>query len=53
MNGEKNDLGGWSWLLILAGVTCSIGSAVPAGFNIGIINNPAPVKKKNKNYLKQ
>lgn len=31
----------WTPLLALAGATCCLGSAVPAGYNIGVINNPA------------
>ncbi|KAG7205192.1 hypothetical protein KM043_018280 [Ampulex compressa] len=45
---ETNDrpaLGGWTYLLVLAGVTCCLGSAVPAGFNIGVTNNPAELIK--------
>ncbi|XP_014480804.1 PREDICTED: solute carrier family 2, facilitated glucose transporter member 3-like isoform X2 [Dinoponera quadriceps] len=33
--------GGWTPLLVLAGATCCLGSALPAGFNIGVMNNPA------------
>ncbi|XP_033218937.1 solute carrier family 2, facilitated glucose transporter member 1-like isoform X2 [Belonocnema kinseyi] len=37
--------GGWSPLLVLAGATCCLGSALPAGFNIGVINTPANLIK--------
>ncbi|XP_043798874.1 solute carrier family 2, facilitated glucose transporter member 1-like isoform X2 [Apis laboriosa] len=33
--------GGWTITLALAGVTCCLGSAVPTGFNIGVLNNAA------------
>lgn len=35
--------GGWTITLALAGVTCCLGSAVPTGFNIGVLNNAAYV----------
>ncbi|CAK9815227.1 Solute carrier family 2, facilitated glucose transporter member 3, partial [Anthophora plagiata] len=38
---EKSAPGGWTLTLVLAGVTCCLGSAVPAGFNIGVLNNAA------------
>ncbi|XP_046412689.1 solute carrier family 2, facilitated glucose transporter member 1-like isoform X1 [Neodiprion fabricii] len=38
--------GGWSPLLVLAGITCCLGSALPAGYNIGVINNPADLMKR-------
>ncbi|XP_051164094.1 solute carrier family 2, facilitated glucose transporter member 1-like isoform X2 [Leptopilina boulardi] len=40
---EKSDK--WSPLLILSGATCCLGSAVPAGFNIGVINTPENLMK--------
>ncbi|KOC62479.1 Solute carrier family 2, facilitated glucose transporter member 1, partial [Habropoda laboriosa] len=36
--------GGWTLILVVAGVTCCLGSAVPAGFNIGVLNNAAHVR---------
>lgn len=38
---ERSAPGGWTITLALAGVTCCLGSAVPAGFNIGVLNNAA------------
>ncbi|XP_029037452.1 solute carrier family 2, facilitated glucose transporter member 1-like [Osmia bicornis bicornis] len=38
---ERSTPGGWTVTLVLAGVTCCLGSAVPAGFNIGVLNNAA------------
>ncbi|XP_076291750.1 solute carrier family 2, facilitated glucose transporter member 3 isoform X2 [Lasioglossum baleicum] len=38
---EKSESGGWTTVLTLAGVTCCLGSAVPTGFNIGVVNNAA------------
>ncbi|XP_034935948.1 solute carrier family 2, facilitated glucose transporter member 3-like [Chelonus insularis] len=38
---SKKDSGKWTPLLILAGFTCCFGSAVPTGYNIGVVNNPA------------
>ncbi|XP_012524174.1 solute carrier family 2, facilitated glucose transporter member 1 isoform X2 [Monomorium pharaonis] len=35
------DPGGWTPLLVLGGATCCLGSALPAGYNIGVMNNPA------------
>nr|XP_012234810.1 PREDICTED: solute carrier family 2, facilitated glucose transporter member 1-like isoform X2 [Linepithema humile] len=35
------DSGGWTPLLVLGGATCCLGSALPAGYNIGVMNNPA------------
>ena len=32
-------------MLVLAGATCCLGSALPAGFNIGVINTPANVSR--------
>ncbi|XP_011146491.1 solute carrier family 2, facilitated glucose transporter member 3 isoform X2 [Harpegnathos saltator] len=37
--------GGWTPLLVLAGATCCLGSALPAGYNIGVMNNPAELIK--------
>ncbi|XP_053983411.1 solute carrier family 2, facilitated glucose transporter member 1-like isoform X2 [Hylaeus volcanicus] len=36
---ERSEPGGWTIILVLAGVTSCLGSAVPAGFNIGVVNN--------------
>ncbi|XP_076168288.1 solute carrier family 2, facilitated glucose transporter member 5 isoform X2 [Ptiloglossa arizonensis] len=38
---ERSATGGWTVILVLAGVTSCLGSAVPAGFNIGVLNNAA------------
>ncbi|XP_043498940.1 solute carrier family 2, facilitated glucose transporter member 1-like isoform X1 [Polistes fuscatus] len=42
---EENEIdpksGRWTTLLVLAGVTCCLGSALPAGYNLGVLNNPA------------
>lgn len=40
-NREKSDK--WNFLLLLSGAVCCLGSAVPAGFNIGVINTPENV----------
>ncbi|XP_011331772.1 solute carrier family 2, facilitated glucose transporter member 3 isoform X1 [Ooceraea biroi] len=40
-NAHDADPGGWTPLLVLAGATCCLGSALPAGYNIGVMNNPA------------
>ncbi|XP_032686187.1 solute carrier family 2, facilitated glucose transporter member 3-like isoform X2 [Odontomachus brunneus] len=37
--------GGWTPLLLLAGATCCLGSALPAGYNIGVMNNAADLMK--------
>ncbi|XP_046659926.1 solute carrier family 2, facilitated glucose transporter member 4-like isoform X2 [Homalodisca vitripennis] len=34
---------GWTRLLVLAAVSTTLGSAVPFGYNIGVINTPAPL----------
>ncbi|XP_054285469.1 solute carrier family 2, facilitated glucose transporter member 1-like isoform X2 [Macrosteles quadrilineatus] len=34
---------GWTPLLLVAAVSTTVGSAVPFGYNIGVINTPAPV----------
>ncbi|KMQ94292.1 solute carrier family facilitated glucose transporter member 5, partial [Lasius niger] len=39
------DPDGWTPLLVLGGVTCCLGSALPAGYNIGVMNNPAHLMK--------
>ncbi|KAF7408780.1 hypothetical protein HZH66_003317 [Vespula vulgaris] len=33
--------GRWTTLLVLAGATCCLGSALPAGYSLGVLNNPA------------
>ncbi|CAG5108798.1 Similar to Slc2a3: Solute carrier family 2 [Cotesia congregata] len=47
---EKEDDGPeiskWTPLLMLGGAVACLGSAVPAGFNIGVVNNPAPIIKE-------
>ncbi|XP_011633087.1 solute carrier family 2, facilitated glucose transporter member 1-like isoform X2 [Pogonomyrmex barbatus] len=40
-NAHDADPGGWTPLLVLGGATCCLGSALPAGYNIGVMNNPA------------
>ncbi|XP_066599868.1 solute carrier family 2, facilitated glucose transporter member 1-like isoform X2 [Prorops nasuta] len=40
---NKEEPGGWTPLLVLGGATCCIGSAIPAGYNIGVMNNPAHI----------
>ncbi|XP_015606811.1 solute carrier family 2, facilitated glucose transporter member 1 isoform X2 [Cephus cinctus] len=45
-NNAKNSTiitGRWTPMLALAGATCCLGSAVPAGYNIGVMNNPAQI----------
>ncbi|XP_047512510.1 solute carrier family 2, facilitated glucose transporter member 5-like isoform X1 [Pieris napi] len=32
---------GWSFYLVLAGVVTTLGSSLPVGFNIGVVNTPA------------
>lgn len=29
----------WTTLLVLAGATCCLGSALPAGYSLGVLNN--------------
>ncbi|XP_050345387.1 solute carrier family 2, facilitated glucose transporter member 1-like isoform X2 [Nymphalis io] len=36
---------GWSFYLVLAGVTTTFGSSLPVGFNIGVVNSPAGIIK--------
>ncbi|XP_015118083.1 solute carrier family 2, facilitated glucose transporter member 1 [Diachasma alloeum] len=40
---EHSNVSGWTPLVVLGGVTCCFGSALPAGFNIGVMNNPAEI----------
>lgn len=44
---------GWSFYLILAGVITTIGSSVPVGYNIGVVNTPAEVIKQfcNESFI--
>lgn len=41
---DRASPGGWSPMLVLAGITCCLGGALPAGYNIGSLNNPAKVR---------
>ncbi|CAH2232980.1 jg8297 [Pararge aegeria aegeria] len=36
---------GWSFYLVLAGVITTLGSSLPVGFNIGVVNTPADLIK--------
>ncbi|XP_068629467.1 solute carrier family 2, facilitated glucose transporter member 1-like isoform X2 [Battus philenor] len=36
---------GWSFFLVLAGVVTTLGSSLPVGYNIGVVNTPAEVIK--------
>ncbi|CAK1545101.1 unnamed protein product [Leptosia nina] len=36
---------GWSFYLVLAGVVTTLGSSLPVGFNIGVVNTPADIIK--------
>lgn len=40
-NAHNAEAGGWTVVLMVAGATCCLGSALPAGYNIGVMNNPA------------
>ncbi|VVD02645.1 unnamed protein product [Leptidea sinapis] len=44
---------GWSFYLVLAGVVTTLGSSLPVGFNIGVVNTPAEVIKKfcNESFI--
>ncbi|XP_072943666.1 solute carrier family 2, facilitated glucose transporter member 1-like isoform X2 [Epargyreus clarus] len=44
---------GWSFYLVLAGVVTTIGSSLPVGYNIGVVNTPAEVIKKfcNESFI--
>ncbi|XP_014294508.1 solute carrier family 2, facilitated glucose transporter member 5 isoform X2 [Halyomorpha halys] len=37
---------GWTWLLILAGLASTIGSSIPIGFSIGVLNAPSGLIQK-------
>ncbi|KAM3961290.1 solute carrier family 2, facilitated glucose transporter member 1 isoform 1-T2 [Aphomia sociella] len=45
--------GGWSFYLVLAGVVTTLGSSLPVGYNIGVVNTPAEVIKKfcNESFI--
>ncbi|KAL0842415.1 hypothetical protein ABMA28_014524 [Loxostege sticticalis] len=36
---------GWSFYLVLAGIATTLGSSLPVGFNIGVVNTPADLLK--------
>ncbi|XP_063974477.1 solute carrier family 2, facilitated glucose transporter member 1-like isoform X2 [Diachasmimorpha longicaudata] len=40
---EASTARAWTPLVVLGGITCCFGSALPAGFNIGVMNNPAEI----------
>ncbi|XP_052757468.1 solute carrier family 2, facilitated glucose transporter member 1-like isoform X2 [Galleria mellonella] len=44
---------GWSFYLVLAGVATTLGSSLPVGYNIGVVNTPAEVIKKfcNESFI--
>ncbi|CAG4912901.1 unnamed protein product [Colias eurytheme] len=44
---------GWSVYLVLAGVVTTLGSSLPVGFNIGVVNTPAEVIKQfcNESFI--
>ncbi|CAH0721993.1 unnamed protein product, partial [Brenthis ino] len=44
---------GWSFYLVLAGVITTIGSSLPVGFNIGVVNTPAELIKRfcNESFI--
>ncbi|XP_008217167.1 solute carrier family 2, facilitated glucose transporter member 3 isoform X2 [Nasonia vitripennis] len=42
---KSEDSGGWTPMLLLAGATCCLGSALPAGYNIGVMGNSADIMK--------
>ncbi|PZC84700.1 hypothetical protein B5X24_HaOG204248 [Helicoverpa armigera] len=45
--------GGWSLYLVLAGIVTTLGSSLPVGYNIGVVNTPAEVIKKfcNESFI--
>nr|XP_022918299.1 solute carrier family 2, facilitated glucose transporter member 1-like [Onthophagus taurus] len=43
---EKCGGRGWTKLLILAGFSTTIGSSLPVGYNIGVVNSPAQILKR-------
>lgn len=44
-NENNSESDKWSCTLILASAVCCLGSALPAGYNIGVMNNAAEVRK--------
>jgi hypothetical protein len=36
---------GWTPLLVLTGVATTLGSSIPVGYNIGVMNTPAHVRQ--------
>ncbi|KOB72303.1 Solute carrier family 2, facilitated glucose transporter member 3 [Operophtera brumata] len=40
--------GGWSFYLLLAAVVTTLGSSLPVGYNIGVVNTPAEVNTTNE-----
>ncbi|KAJ0180758.1 hypothetical protein K1T71_004162 [Dendrolimus kikuchii] len=44
---------GWSFYLVLAGVITTIGSSLPVGYNIGVVNTPAETLKQfcNESFI--
>lgn len=51
LTGTHEVKAGWSFYLILAGVVTTLGSSLPVGFNIGVVNTPADVIKKKPYYI--
>ncbi|KAJ8722423.1 hypothetical protein PYW07_003603 [Mythimna separata] len=45
--------GGWSFYLLLAGIVTTLGSSLPVGYNIGVVNTPADVIKSfcNESFI--
>ncbi|XP_035436038.2 solute carrier family 2, facilitated glucose transporter member 3 isoform X2 [Spodoptera frugiperda] len=45
--------GGWSFYLVLAGIVTTLGSSLPVGYNIGVVNTPADVIKSfcNESFI--
>ncbi|CAD0197016.1 unnamed protein product [Chrysodeixis includens] len=45
--------GGWSFYLVLAGIVTTLGSSLPVGYNIGVVNTPAEVIKRfcNESFI--
>ncbi|OWR52252.1 putative glucose transporter [Danaus plexippus plexippus] len=44
---------GWSFYLVLAGVVTTLGSSLPVGYNIGVVNTPAEILKNfcNESFI--
>ncbi|KAL1137775.1 hypothetical protein AAG570_009471 [Ranatra chinensis] len=36
---------GWTWRLVLAGVSTTVGASIPVGYNIGVVNAPSNIIK--------